>query len=177
MSVLRQRMKEDMIIRGLAPSTQKAYEKAVERLAMHYNKRPDLLSSRDIQKFLLYLHEKQGLSWGTCNTFVNGLRFFYHTTLGRSETSFHIPCPKPPKKLPVVLSRQEVIEIFAATTSLRDSTLLKTTYSAGLRGHRDDQSEGHRYRQSSHVHPGRARQRPEGSLHPAFKPTLETADG
>jgi integrase/recombinase XerD len=133
MSVLRQRMKEDMKIRGLAPSTQQAYEKAVERLAMHYNKRPDLLSSRDIQTFLLYLHEKQGLSWGTCNTFVNGLRFCYHTTLGRTETSFHIPCPKPPKKLPVVLSRQEVIEIFAATTSLRDSALLKTTYSAGLR--------------------------------------------
>lgn len=133
MSVLRQRMKEDMMIRGLAPSTQKAYEKAVERLATHYGKRPDLLTSRDIQKFLIYLHEKQGLTWGTCNTFVNGLRFFYHTTLGRTETSFHIPCPKPPKKLPHVLSRQEVIEIFAATTRLPDRVLLKTTYSAGLR--------------------------------------------
>ena len=43
------------------------------------------LASRDIQRFLLHLHEVEGLSWGTCDTFVNGLRFFYHTTLGRTE--------------------------------------------------------------------------------------------
>ena len=55
MSILRQRMHEDMTIRGLAPITQKAYLKAVERLATHYGKRPDRLSSRDIQRFLLYL--------------------------------------------------------------------------------------------------------------------------
>src|SRR5262245_31879619 len=133
MSILRQRMHEDMTIRGLAPATQKAYLKAVERLAIHYGKRPDRLSSRDIQRFLLYLHEKRGLTWGTLNTFVNGLRFFYHITLGRPETAFRIPCAKPPKKLPRVLSRQEVIEIFAVTTNLRHRTLLKTTYSAGLR--------------------------------------------
>jgi integrase/recombinase XerD len=133
MSPLRQRMKEDLAIRGLAPSTQQAYLKAVERLARHYGKRPDRLSSRDVQRFLLHLHEVDGLSWGTCNTFVNGLRFFYHITLGRTEAAFHIPCPKPPMKLPVVLSRQEVIELFAAATDLRQRTLLKTTYSAGLR--------------------------------------------
>ena len=57
----------------------------------------------------------------------------YHMTLGRTEAAFHIPCPKPPMKLPVVLSRQEVIELFAAATNLRQRTLLKTTYSAGLR--------------------------------------------
>jgi len=133
MSILRQRMQEDMTIRGLAPATQKAYLKAVERLATHYGKRPDRLSSRDIQRFLLYLHDKRGLTWGTLNTFVNGLRFFYHITLGRPETAFRIPCAKPPKKLPRVLSRQEVIELFAVTTNLRHRTLLKTTYSAGLR--------------------------------------------
>jgi integrase/recombinase XerD len=133
MSVLRQRMKEDMAIRGLARSTQQAYLKAVERLATHSGKRPDLLSSRDIQRFVLHLHEGEGLSWGTCNTVVNGLRFFSHTTLGRPETTFRLPCAKPPKKLPIILSRQEVIELFSVTTNLRHRTLLKTTYSAGLR--------------------------------------------
>ena len=133
MSPLRQRMKEDLAMRGLAPGTQQAYLKAVERLARHYGKRPDRLSSRDVQRFLLHLHEVDGLSWGTCNTFVNGLRFFYHITLGRTEAALHIPCPKPPMKLPVVLSRQEVIELFAAATNLRQCTLLKTTYSAGFR--------------------------------------------
>ena len=64
---------------------------------------------------------------------VNGLRFFYHTTLGRPETTFRIACAKAPKKLPLILSRQEVSALFAVTTNLRHRTLLKTTYSAGLR--------------------------------------------
>src|SRR5215831_19472263 len=55
-----------------AQRTQQAYLKAVERLAIHYGKRPDLLSSRDIQRFVLHLHEVDGLSWSTCNTVVNG---------------------------------------------------------------------------------------------------------
>ena len=62
MSALRQQMTEDMAVRGLAQSTQQAYLKAVERLAIHYGKRPDLLSSRDIQRFVLHLHEVDGLS-------------------------------------------------------------------------------------------------------------------
>ena len=70
---------------------------------------------------------------GHLHTFVNGLRFFYHMTLGRTEAAMHIPCPKPPMKPPVVLSRQEVIELFVAATNLRQRTLLKTTYSAGFR--------------------------------------------
>ena len=134
MSILRQRMQEDMTIRGLAPATQKAYLKAVERLAAHYGTCPNRLSSRDSQRFLLYLHDKRGLTWGPLNTFVNGLRFFYHITLGRPDTAFRISCAKPPKKLPRVLRRQEVIELLAVTTHLRHRTLLKTTYSAGLRG-------------------------------------------
>ena len=62
MSALRQQMTEDMAVRGLAQSTQQAYLKAVERLAIPYGKRPDLLSSRDIQRFVLHLHEGDGLS-------------------------------------------------------------------------------------------------------------------
>jgi len=133
MSALRQQMTEDMAVRGLAQSTQQAYLKAVERLAIHYGKRPDLLSSRDIQRFVLHLHEVDGLSWSTCNTVVNGLRFFYHTTLAHPEATFRIPCAKPPKTLPLILSRQEVSALFAATTNLRHRAILKTTYSAGLR--------------------------------------------
>ena len=94
MSPLRQRMKERIWPFAAWPrAPSRPYLKAVERLARHYGKRPDRLSSRDVQRFLLHLHEVEGLSWGTCNTFVNGLRFFYHITLGRTETAFRIPCP------------------------------------------------------------------------------------
>ena len=120
-------------MRGLAPSTQPASLKAVERVARPDGQRPARVSRRDVQRFLLHLHEVDGLSWGTCNPFVNGLRFCSHTTFGRTETAFRIPCPKPPRKLPSVLSRQEVIELFAVTPTLRQRTLLKTTSRAGLR--------------------------------------------
>ena len=80
-----------------------------------------------------HLIEDRHLAWGTCNTIVHGLRFFYHVTLRRSATTFHIPCARQPTKLPVILSPAEVAQLFAAAPTLRHRTLLQTTYSAGLR--------------------------------------------
>ena len=82
MTPLQQRMIEDMTVRGLAPSTQQAYLRAVRDLAAYYKRSPDTLSTRDIQRYLLMLHEERGLTYSTCNTIVHGLRFFYGTTPG-----------------------------------------------------------------------------------------------
>jgi integrase/recombinase XerD len=83
MTPLPQRMSEDMTIRGLVSSTQRAYLRAVRDLAAYYKRRPDTLSTRDIQRYLCMLHEQRGLTYSTCNTTVHGLRLFYGTTLGR----------------------------------------------------------------------------------------------
>jgi len=122
-----------MLVRGLAAATQKSYLHAVTDLAQFAHRRPDQLSDRDVQRYLVHLIEDRHLAWGTCNTIVHGLRFFYHVTLGRPTTTFHIPCAKQPSKLPVILSLTEVTQLFAAAATLRHRTLLKTTYSAGLR--------------------------------------------
>ena len=133
MTPLQQRMIEDMTVRGLAPSTQRAYLRAVRDLTAYYKRRPDTLSTREIQRYLLMLHAERGLTYSTCNTIVHGLRFFYGTTLGRSAMHFIIPLAKEPSKLPHILSRYDIRQLFVAAESLRDQTLLKVTYNAGLR--------------------------------------------
>ena len=133
MTPLQQRMIEDMTVRGLVPSTQRAYLRAVRDLAAYYKRSPDTLSTRDIQRYLFMLHEERGLTYSTCNTIVHGLRFFYGTTLGRSAMHFVIPLAKEPSTLPVILSRHDIRQLLAAAESLRDQTLLKVTYNAGLR--------------------------------------------
>ncbi len=126
-------MIEDMCVRGLAEATRKSYLHAVSQLALFYDRSPDGLSKREVQAFLVHLVEDRKLSYGTCNGYVYGLRFFYCTTLGRDDPSFHIPTSRQPSRLPSILSRTEVRALLEAAVSIRDRTLLTTTYGAGLR--------------------------------------------
>jgi len=111
----------------LSPPTQRAYLRAVRDLTASYKRRPDTLSTRDMQRYLYMLHEERGLTYSTCNTIVHGLRFFYGTTLGRSAMHFVIPLAKEPRPLPVILSRYDIRQLLAAAESLRDQTLLTVT--------------------------------------------------
>lgn len=81
MTPLRRRMIEDMSARGLARKTKEAYLRAVFRLARYYNKSPDALTMREVQRFLIHLSRDCGLGSGSCNSYAHGLRFFYTVTL------------------------------------------------------------------------------------------------
>ncbi|MEE8303833.1 MAG: site-specific integrase [Candidatus Tectomicrobia bacterium] len=133
MTPLQSQMIEDMKVRGLAKTTQASYVRAVRGLATYYGRRPDTLSQREVQRYLIYVHDDRGLAYTSCNTMVHGLRFFYGTTLGRSDIDFRIPRAREASKLPVILSRQDIRALLAAATHLRDRTLLKVTYNAGVR--------------------------------------------
>lgn len=133
MTPLRRQMIDDMVVRGLAKSTQKTYLYAVASLARFHDRSPDTLSAREVQRFMVHLVEDRGLAWATCNCVVHGLRFFYGTTLGRATGGFHIPRAKQPQRLPEILSRAEVAALIDAAGSPRDRALLATTYGAGLR--------------------------------------------
>jgi len=133
MNPLRQHMIEDMTARGLAPSTRQTYLHAVSELAKFHHRRPDQLSPREVQRFLVHLIEDRGVTWGTCNGYVHALRFFYRITLGRDDTDFCIPCAKEGSRLPEILSRDEVQRLLKASTDRRDRALLMTVYGAGLR--------------------------------------------
>jgi len=133
MGALRTRMECDRVLRGLAVRTRESYLAAVAGLARYAGKRPDRLTDREVQAYLLYLIQERHLAWSRCNVAAQALRFFYHTTLGRSRTRFTIPAPKQPSKLPAIFSREEVSRLLGAARLSKHRALWMTTYGAGLR--------------------------------------------
>ena len=131
MGELRERMQQALVVRGMAPRTQRSYLAAVQGLAKYYHQPPDTVSEAQLQAYLQYLIEQRQLAPSSVRVAVMGLRFFYTHTLQRPFA--HLPLPKRAKTLPVVFSQEEVARLLASTTSLRERVLLMTTYGGGLR--------------------------------------------
>jgi integrase/recombinase XerD len=132
MSLLRQRMLEDMKIRNMSPRTQESYLCQISKFAQHFNKSPELLGIEEIRQYQLYLVESE-VSWSVFNQTVAALRFLYCKTLKKQWHIEQIPFPRRVKKLPVVLSPDEVAELLDNVTDYRYRVILTTIYSAGLR--------------------------------------------
>lgn len=132
MTPLRQRMLEDLRVRNFSPTTQRAYIYAVARFAQHFGKSPELLGPEDIRVYQLHLLSKQ-LAWSTFKVSICALRFLYGVTLGKDWAVRHIPYPRQPRKLPVILSLAELQQFFEAIPNLKHRAALMTAYAAGLR--------------------------------------------
>ena len=133
MTPLRQQMQDAMILRGFALRTQQSYLAAVIALARHYHASPDTLGSGELQAYLLYLITDKKLAYASVNQAACAFRFFFEAVLRRPEVRLDIPMAKVPKRLPQILSREQVARLIAAATTLRGRTLLTTVYAAGLR--------------------------------------------
>ncbi len=133
MSTLRTKMTQDMIIRGLAKTTQQAYLHAVTELSEYYHRSPETLSTQEMHDYLVHLSQERGLAWGTCNGRVHALRFFYHVTLGRPDVALVLPRAKEPSKLPVMWSQHDIRNLLKAAPDQRARVLLKTAYGTGMR--------------------------------------------
>lgn len=133
MTQLRQKMLRDMQLRRLADNTQRVYVHAVAGLARRYMKSPDQLTDQQVQDYVLYMLHERKLAWSTCDTSVAALQFFYGITLGRSSVRLALPPRKSEKRLPDILSPEEVARLFAAARNLKHRVLLETAYGAGLR--------------------------------------------
>lgn len=131
MGALREQMEHDLVVRGMSSRTQEAYLAAVKGLAQYYRQRPDALSPQQVEGYIRHLIEQRHLAPNSVRVAVFGLRFFYTVTLKRP--TFALPLPKGVKKLPEVLSREEVARLLASTATLRERALLMTTYGGGLR--------------------------------------------
>jgi len=132
-SDLRKQFLNHMTLHRFSRHTRKNYLLAVKGLAKFYKQPPDSLSNEQIQKYILYLIEEKKLAWGSVNNILCGLACFFKNVLKWDDTQFTIP-PRPRiKKLPSILSEEEVKRLFEVTTNLKHRVLLKTTYSAGLR--------------------------------------------
>ncbi len=133
MTPLRQRMLEDLRLRNYSPRTQYQYIYYVAAFAKHFGKSPDLLGLEEIRAYQIYLVNKRRVSWSSLNICVAALRFLYQVTLRRDWDIQHIPYAKRERKLPVVLSQDELARFFQAIVSLKYRAILMTAYSAGLR--------------------------------------------
>ncbi|MBN1459169.1 MAG: site-specific integrase [Armatimonadetes bacterium] len=134
MTPLRQRMIDDMAVRNLSADTIECYVRAVAIFAKHYGKSPQLLGPEEIRKYQVFLVKQRKVSWGVFNQTVCALRFIYGTTLGKDWAIDKIPFPKQPKKLPVVLSVEEVAEFLAAVHNHKHRTIFMTILLGGTQG-------------------------------------------
>ena len=111
MTVLRQRMIEDMQLRGLALRTQEAYVSAVEQLAKYYRKSPDDIQEEELRQYLLYLENEKAVSASTMTVALCGIKFLYQHTLQREWRLLDLARAKQEKTLPPVLSVEEVARV------------------------------------------------------------------
>lgn len=134
MTVLRQRMIDDMQIRNFSPRTVDGYVRRVARFAKHFGRSPDTLGQEEVRTFLIWLMHR-GYSRSELKVCVGALRFLYRVTLGRDWQTQMIPYPRKERRLPVVLSRKEVHDFIRGIGCLKCRTILLTLYAAGLRLH------------------------------------------
>ena len=133
MTELRRLMLQGMTVRGMSPRTQRSYVSAVRRLAKHYRRPPDGLTTDEVQSYLAHMIEVEKLSWSTCSVAANAFRFLYHVTLGLAARDFVVPRPRQPQRLPEILSLEEVSRLFAAVEQPKHRLLFETIYACGLR--------------------------------------------
>lgn len=133
MTPLRERMIEDMQIRNLAPTTQSTYISQVAIFARYFGKSPAHLGPPEIREYQLYLLKVRCLSPASLVKVVAALRFLYRFTLKRPWAIEAIPTPKVAKKLPTILSREEVAQCLSVASGAKHRALLMFFYGCGLR--------------------------------------------
>ena len=132
-TLLRKQFNDHMILRGFSPKTKDVYIGAVAGLAKYYRFSPDKLNNDQIQAYLLYLIKDRKLAWSSVNVAFSGLRCFYTQVLKWDETRFHIPSRPRQKKLPKLLSVEQVNHLLKAASNIKHRALLMTVYGGGLR--------------------------------------------
>jgi site-specific recombinase XerD len=133
MGKLQEQMKADLLLKGYSPYTQNGYLWRCRTFTKHFMRSPAEMGEQEVRQFLLYLAQDQKADPYVVKAYLSALKFLYRTTLRRPEVVATIPSPKLPKRMPVVLSRQEVLAVFEAIRYIKHRAIIATTYSAGLR--------------------------------------------
>ncbi len=131
-SPLRQRLLDDMRMRKLSAKTQSGYIRTVSRFYGWLGRSPDTATAEDLRRYQLYLVD-HGISPISLNVTITGLNFFFGTTLEHPELMVKMQTVPTPRKIPVVLSRDEVARLIGSAGNLKNQTMLAVAYGAGLR--------------------------------------------
>jgi integrase/recombinase XerD len=133
MTELRRRMIECLQLRGLSERTQDLYVRAVRQLADHSHKSPNVITEEELRQYFLYLKNIKHYSRSASTIALCGIKFFFEQTLRRAWTTLTFVRPPREKKLPVILSIEEVRQLLSGVRLLRYRICLTTIYSCGLR--------------------------------------------
>ena len=131
-SPLRRRMIEDMTVRGFTAATQRGYIRAVGDFTAFLGRSPGQASAEDLRRYQLHMRSA-GASATSMNAAVSALRFFFGVTLGRDDAQVGMTTVREPRKLPVILSPEEVRRLLDAAPGLKYRAALSVAYGAGLR--------------------------------------------
>jgi site-specific recombinase XerD len=132
-TALRKKTHQDLQLAGLSEGTQDTYLSALRRLAVHYDTPPDLLSEAQVRDYLLYLKNDRNLGSSSLGIAYSAIKFFYSHTAPRAWPTLQRIRVQKEKKLPDVLSIDELRELIGAVRKLRHRTYFSTVYSLGLR--------------------------------------------
>ena len=134
MSDLRKQFLDRMNLYGFSAHTKRGYVTSVKGLVKFYNQSPDQLTDEQVRDYFHYLITERKLAWISCKKYLSGITYFYRHICNREvDDRFGLP-PRPRgRKLPVVLSMEEVARLLSSVKNLKHRVLLKTMYSAGLR--------------------------------------------
>ena len=133
MTPLRQRMVDDMKLRGLSANTQHVYLVAIRQLAKRYHRSPDRITEDELRAYFLYLKDVRKLARSTITVAICAIKFLYERTLGYEWPLFDILRPPRERKLPVVLGRDEVRRTLRCVRVPDYRACLTTIYTCGLR--------------------------------------------
>jgi len=133
MTQLRQKMLEELQCRDYSHRTAKTYIRIVRDFAAYFHRSPDKLGPEHIRQYQAYLFQSKKLSTASVSQYVSAIRFLFVKTLRRHFLTEHIPFPKSPRRLPTVLSPEEVTRLINAAPNLYHRTLLMTLYSTAVR--------------------------------------------
>jgi site-specific recombinase XerD len=132
MSALRERFIRDLRIENYSDRTIKSYVGEIRLLARYYHKCPTVITEEEIKEYIA-VRQSEGRSWSSINLFISALHKLFNTTLDDPRRLERINRPKIEKKIPSILSQEEVLAILESTANLKHKTFLMTIYSAGLR--------------------------------------------
>ena len=133
MGRLHDRMDRELRIRGYAENTRKSYIEKMRCFVRFFMRSPDELTAEHVKQYQLFLTKEKGVSWSTFNVHVCAIRFFYREVLRVEWDVEQISYQKSGRRLPVILSGEEICALLDTTTNLKHRALLMAIYSAGLR--------------------------------------------
>ena len=125
-------LRKNLVVRKYSPKTIKSYIHYNKDFLGYVRKKPNEITNEDVKDYLFYLVEEKEVSASTLNTAINALKFYYGEVLKRGFV-YELKRPKKDKKLPVVLSREEISRILSSITNIKHRLILMLIYSAGLR--------------------------------------------